>query len=207
MYVFSRQRNIDPGRLADAVGGIKTLAAKVTELTGQTVTTWSATFTPTGPAVVATARFDSLADYQHLMDTVMASGEYLDLLAEANESFVGAPIDNLIHIVAGNLPSRPLPVAVVVQAAAMPGHYRSAVHWGSHCAESIGRALNVPVVFGTGMFGQYGTLVWGSYYDDLAGYETTNAKLGTDDMLQAIIDEGAHNCQPGAVQFLMRQLT
>jgi hypothetical protein len=36
--------------------------------------------------------------------------------------------------------------------------------------------------------------------------EGTHAKMAADDMLQAVIDEGAHNCQPGATVMLMHKL-
>ena len=54
------------------------------------------------------------------MTAALASSDYQDLLAEADESSIGVPIDNITEIVAGTLPTVPTPVASVVQAVAAP---------------------------------------------------------------------------------------
>ena len=50
-------------------------------------------------------------------------------------------------------------------------------------------------------------MFWASYYDDINQVEGTHAKMASDEMLQAVVDEGAHNCQPGAIQTMMRRLS
>ena len=113
------------------------------------------------------------------MTAALASSDYQDLLAEADESSIGVPIDNITEIVAGTLPTVPTPVASVVQAAAAPGHLRSTMHWGVSVAEHVASSLAVPSIFGVSLFGEYGSVVWGTHHEDMASYAIPLREVGT----------------------------
>lgn len=206
MYIFTRCATIDPGRFSDALSGATALARTVERLTDRTLSTWYQQYAPTGPALRWTVRIEHLEDYEKMFRTATASTEYQDALAEVADCITGPVVDDLFEMVAGTPPTAPTPVATSVMATAANGHLRAAVHWGADLAERASRSLGVPTVFIRGLYGNYGTIGWASYFSDANELEGTNAKLAVDDMLQAVIDEGAHNCQPGVIGVLMRKL-
>lgn len=206
MYIFTRTATIDMGRTAEAFGGATELSRKVTELTALPVTTWYQQFAPTGPAVVWTARMEHLDEMDRAFETLMTSDDYKDAVAELDEFFTAPLVDNIIEIVAGSPPATALPIVSAVWATATNGHLRAAMHWGADLAERLERSMDVPTIFGRGLYGDYGTMVWASYFDDVVALEGTQAKLAGDEMLQAVMDEGAHNCREGAIAVVMRKL-
>lgn len=127
-------------------------------------------------------------------------------MAELDEHFVGPTVDNLYEVIAGTPPSTPSPIVSMVQATAVNGHLRAAMHWGADLSERFARSMDVPTIFARGLWGDYGTLAWASYFDDINAVEGTQAKLASDEMLQAVMDEGAHNCREGAIATLSRRL-
>jgi hypothetical protein len=207
MFIFSRQRTIDPGRVAEAMSGATGIAKMVGELTDLQVTPWYTQYAPTGPAVTFTVRLEHLEQFDAAFEVMMASSDYQDALAELDESFTGPVIDNMVQIVGGTPPKKATALVTAVQATAMPGHLRAAMHWGTDVAERVGRSLDVPTLFGRNLWGDYGGMMWASYYEDSNALEGVQAKFGADEMLQAVVDEGTHNCQPGAIAVVMRQLT
>ena len=206
MFIFSRCRTIDPGRMTEALAGATELSRTVESLSDLTLSTWYQQYGPTGPAIRWTVRMDHLEALDQAFETVMASSAYQDALAEADELFIGTVLDDLFEVVAGTPPATAAPIVSSVQATAANGHVRAAMHWGADLAERFGRSMDVPTLFFRGLYGSYGNIGWASYFDDINQVEGTNAKLATDEMLQAVIDEGAHNCQPGATGVLMRKL-
>ncbi len=206
MYIFTRVRNIEGGRYQEALAGAVELAAKVNETVDLTVSTWSQQYAPTGPAIVWTTRLDHLQEYETATEQMFASSEILDMAAELEESLSGPVVDHMIEIVAGELPTTATPFVASVQATAVNGHLRAAMHWGADLAQRYSASMDVPTVFGRDLFGSYGSVIWASYFDDVSGYQTVQGKLAVDEMLQAVMDEGAHNCQPGAIATVMRRL-
>ena len=206
MYIFTRARTIDPGRGNEALAGAVELTAKINEVIDVPVTAWYQQYALTGPAINWTARLDHLEDLDRTMAELRASTDVQDLMAELDESLIGPVVDNMIEIIAGTPPTTATPVVSTVQATAANGHYRAAVHWGADLAERFGTSMNVPTIFARGLYGNYGTILWASYCDDMNQLEGTHAKLATDEMLMAVMDEGAHNCAPGAVAMTMHRL-
>lgn len=206
MYIFSRSRTIDLGRNSEALSGATESARRVEELTDLTVSTWHQQFALTGPAIVWSARAEHMEAFYRAFELINASESYQDFTAELDECFTGPAVDNMVQIVAGTPPAAPTPLVSIVQATATNGHLRAAIHWGSDLAERVSSSLDAPTIFGRGLYGAYGTLMWGSYFEDINAVEGTQAKLATDEMLQAVIDEGGHNVQPGAMATLMRKL-
>lgn len=206
MYVFSRCRTIDPARGGDALAGATELSRKVESLTDLKMTTWLQQYGPTGPAIRWTTRLEHLEDFEKAFERLTPSDDYHDAVAEVDEMFIGPVLDDLFEVVAGTPPPTATPIAATVQATAANGHIRAAMHWGADLAERFSRSLDVPTLFVRGLYGSYGTIAWASYYDDINQLEGTHAKMATDEMLQAVIDEGAHNCEPGAVGYMMRKL-
>lgn len=206
MFIFTRARNIEPGRTQEALAGAVELTAKANETIDLTVSTWSQQYAPTGPAIMWTARLEHLAEYETANEQMFASSELLDMAAELEESLTGPMVDHMVEVVAGDLPTTPTPFVASVQATAVNGHLRAAMHWGADLSQKYAAAMNVPTIFGRDLFGYYGSVVWASYFDDVAGYEDVQAKLAADEMLQAMMDEGAHNCVPGAIATVMRRL-
>lgn len=206
MYIFTRARNIESGRTQEALAGAVELTAKVNETIGPTVSTWSQQYAPTGPAILWTSRLDHLEEYETATEQMFASSEVLDMGAELEESLTGPVVDHMIEIVAGDLPTTPTPFVASVQATAVNGHLRAAMHWGADVAQRYATSMDVPTIFGRDLFGYYGSVVWATYFDDVNSYEAVQAKLAADEMLQAVMDEGAHNCCPGAIATVMRRL-
>ncbi|MDH3680425.1 MAG: hypothetical protein OEV40_10810 [Acidimicrobiia bacterium] len=206
MFIFTRIRTIDPGRVGDAMTLATETSGMVRELTGLTGNTWYQTFAPTGPAIMWTARLEHFEELDRAFETLRGSEAYLDRLAELDEHFVGPTVDNLFEVVAGTPPATPSPIVSMVQATAVNGHLRAAMHWGADLAERFGRSMDVPTIFVRGLYGDYGSMAWGTYFDDINALEGTHAKLTADEMLQAVMDEGAHNCREGAIATVARRL-
>ena len=206
MFIFSRCRTIDPGRGSDAVAGATELSRKVETLCDLKFSTWFQQYGPTGPAIRWTARLEHLEEFDQAFERLMASDDYHDVVAEVDELFVGSVLDDLFEVMTGTPPATATPITTSVQATAANGHIRSAMHWGADLAERFGRSMDVPTLFVRGLYGSYGSIGWASYFDDMNEVEGTHAKMAADEMLQAVVDEGAHNCQPGATAVLMRKL-
>ncbi len=207
MYIFASIRNLDWARSSDAIEAGARIVATMSDLTGLPYTMWFQSFAPTGPALVFTTRIEHLEELDRSFATLMGSSDYQDQQAELDEYLIGSPVQNVIEPVAGTPPAELTPFVSSVQATATNGHLRAAMHWGADVAERFGSAMGVPTMFARGLYGHYGTLFWASYYDDVNAIEGTQAKMAADEMLQAVVDEGAHNVQPGAVATVMRKLT
>jgi len=134
------------------------------------------------------------------------ASDYHDAMAELDEYMTGSPVEALIEPM-GPPPSEPTPIVNTVQAVAANGHLRPTMHWGMDIAERFSRAMDVPTVFARSLWGHYGSVLWGAYFDDPDHLEETNAKMAADEMLQAVMDEGGHNVQPGAISAVMRRMT
>ena len=206
MYIFARTRTIDPARSAGAVQAGVEAAAKADEVTGLTSTVWFQAFAPTGSALSWTTRFDHLADLDQAWLALMDDSAYHDAMAELEQYLTGPSVEAVIEPVGGTPPAEPTQVVTSVQATAANGHLRAAMHWGIDLADRVSRTLDVPTIFGRSLWGEYGTVFWASYYEDPTHVEETYAKLAADEMLQAVIDEGAHNVQPGAASWVMRRV-
>ena len=206
MYIFSRQRSVNPASFRDAVGHAVGIAELVTDITGTEVFVWMSQFGPEGPAITWSSRVDSMSDLDTRSSQLMTSDAYAERIEEIDDSFTGAATDSLIEIVSGTLASTPTQYVAVTQALAAPGRIREAVAWGADLAEKASTTLDVPVAFGVGVYGPYGSMGWLAAHDDADSMDQSRAKMMADETLQTAIDDGGDLVQPHASQMLLRRL-
>ncbi len=206
MYIFSRRRLIHPGQFRQALGEGVAVAATVTELTDVPVMVWMSQYDPEGAAMVWSARFEAMTDLEAAFGQLMDSNDYQDQVEALDELFTGQAVDNLIQIVAGGLGDAPAPMVSVIEATAANGRQQQALAWGADIAEKAARSLDLPVAFGIGAYGRYGSLGWITSYEDVASIDDARGKLMADAVLQEAIDDGAGNVQDDATSILLRRL-
>ena len=73
--------------------------------------------------------------------------------------------------------------------------------------EKASAALSLPVAFGVGVYGRYGSLGWITSYEDAETIEDARGKMMADAVLQSAIDDGSGNVQDDATNILLRRLT
>jgi hypothetical protein len=207
MYIFSRRRLIHPGHSRQALADGVAVAAAVTELTDVPVVAWMSQYDPDGTAMVWSARFETMTEMDVAFARMMASDAYHDQVEALDGLFQGQATDSLIQIVAGGLGDGPAPFVSVIQALAANGRQQEALAWGVDIAEKAAASLSLPVAFGVGVYGRYGSLGWITSYDDVAAIDDARGKLMADAALQAAIDDGSDNVQQDATTSLLRRLT
>lgn len=206
MYIFTRTRPFEGRNPKEAIEASVQIAEMVTEVTGNQVSVWSSLYHPMGNAITWSARVETLAQYEAMSDKVMSSDKVMKQLAKVSDLMPGAMIDNMVQVVAGSLGPKPAKYVTIVQGQAANSHQREAVAWGADLAVKAGRAMDIPVVFAMGVFGNYGSMSWISSVEDADGLDDTRGKLIANETLQALIDEGGHLVQPYATQILLRRI-
>ncbi len=206
MYIFSRRRLIHPGRFRQALGEGVAVAATVTELTDVPVMVWMSQYHPDGAAMVWSARFETMTDLDAAFGLLMESDAYQDQVEAIDEYFTGQPVDGLMQILAGGLGDAPAPMVSVIEATAAAGREQQALAWGAEIAEKAASSLDLPVAFGIGAYGRYGSLGWITSYQEVSQIDDARGKLMADAVLQEAIDDGAGNVQDEATAILLRRL-
>ena len=87
------------------------------------------------------------------------------------------------------------------------GRQQEAVAWGVDITEKASAALSLPVAFGVGVYGRYGSLGWITSYEDAETIEDARGKMMADAVLQSAIDDGSGNVQDDATNILLGRLT
>ena len=206
MYIFSRQRTINPRRPDKSIGAALEIGEMVTELTGTHVNVWLNQFAPGGHSISWSVRIENQAELDASLGKLMGSAAYADKVEELADLFLGTSTDQLVQIVAGAGSDSPAPLVSIVSAQAANGHQREALAWGADLATKVAHALDVSVAFGVGVYGPYGSVGWISGYDDAQQLDAAREKLAADASLQAAIDEGGHLVQSEANTLLLRRL-
>lgn len=207
MYIFSRRRLIHPGRFRQAIGDGVAVATAVTELTDVPVMVWMSQYDPEGAAMIWSARFETMTEIDGAFAQLMESDGYQDQVEALDGLFEGQTVDSLIEIVAGGLgDTGPAPFVSVIQATAANGRQQEALAWGIDITEKAASALSLPVAFGVGVYGRYGSMGWITSYDDVATIDDARGKMMADAVLQDAIDGGSGNVQPDATNILLRRL-
>ncbi len=206
MYIFSRRRLINPGRFGQALADGTAIAGRVTELTDVPVMAWMSQYDPEGSAMVWSARFETLTDLDDAFGRMMESDAYQAEAEALDPLFSGQAVDNLIQIVAGSLGDGPAPLVSVIQATAAAGQNQAAMAWGADVATKVSESLGVPIAFGIGVYGVYGSMGWITSYEDVAQIDEARGKLLADTALQTAIDEGGYTVQQSATNVLLRRL-
>jgi hypothetical protein len=167
---------------------------------------WMSQYDPEGSAMVWSARFEAMTDLDAALGQLMDSNDYQDQVEALDELFIGQAVDNLIQIVAGGLGDAPVPMVSVIEATAANGRQQQALAWGADIAEKAATSLGLPVAFGIGAYGRYGSLGWITSYEDVASIDDARGKLMADAVLQEAIDDGAGYVQDEATSILLRRL-
>ena len=165
-------------------------------------------YDPEGAAMIWSARFETMADIDDAFGRLMASDGYQDQVEALDGLFEGQATDTLIEILVGDLGDQgPAPFVSVIAATAANGRQQEAVAWGVDITEKASAALSLPVAFGVGVYGRYGSLGWITSYEDAETIEDARGKLMADAVLQSAIDDGSGNVQDDATNILLRRLT
>lgn len=178
MHLFSRSIMLT-GPMSEIMTYATDMRAYASDLTGQEVALWAASFGAPQGSVTYALRVDGLAGVSALNAKLVADEGYL-AKAEAGRQYLAGPReDTLTEIIHGQLGDDPPPVgsvATITQAVIGSG-YADAIGWGVEVAQLVESVTGMPVMFGSSMFGTFGSVGWIGVAADAAAADTANATL------------------------------
>jgi hypothetical protein len=206
MYVFSRFRPSEGTNNKAIHEGLIGVADMVRDVTGISVYVWQAQYHPSGNGWVSSCRVDSPAELETAWAAMANSSE----LAARMESIAGLmphpPVDSLDQVVAGTLGEQPARLVNITTARASNGQQQKAVTWGAELSARATEAIDVPVVFMLGAYGDYGTMKWLAGYETAADMDAARGKLMASETVRHLIDEGGEYVQTDAFAFMLRRV-
>jgi hypothetical protein len=206
MYLFARSRSIAPARMRAAVGVAVEAASRVREMTGLTIWVWSPVLSQQITSVAWTTRVEHLSELEAADAKIMASTEFGDWVEQNDALFTGPLDDAVTQVLYGTPSDEPGAYVQVVRAICANGSVAEAMGFGAEIAEASSRITGLSTMFGAGLTGSYGGVVWITGASDLAAVETANAALAANDDWAKLVDRAGHAFQPGVTGSLLRRL-
>ena len=206
MYLFARSRSISPAKMRAAVGVAVEAAGRVRELTGLTIWVWSPVLSRQITSVAWTTRVEHLGELEAADDKIMASTEFGDWVEQNDALFTGPLDDAVTQVLYGTPSDEPSAYVQVAQGTCANGSVAEAMGFGAEIAEAASRITGLQTMFGAGLTGSYGGVVWITGAPDLAAVEAANAALAANDEWGKLVDRAGHAFQPGVAVSLLRRL-
>jgi hypothetical protein len=206
MYLFARSRNISPAKMRAAVGFAVEAASRVREVTGLTIWVWSPVLSRDISSVAWTTRVEHLDELEAADSKVMASTELGDWLEQNDALFTGPLDDTVTQVLYGTPSDEPSAYVQVARAVCANGSVTEAMGFGAEIAEAASRITGLQTMFGAGLTGSFGGIVWITGAPDLAAVETANDALAANDEWGKLVDRAGHAFQPGVAVSLRRRL-
>ena len=199
MYLFSRQRQINPAHLRKAVPAALEIGGRVKQITGLDLSVWMSSMSAQVGVVSWSVLVDRLTDLETATDKLTAESSFGDLVEQNDGLFSGPLTDILAQIV----PGAPEPAAetptytMVVTTTAANGQFAAAMAAGVELANEVTRVGGLPTTFLVGVTGLYGRVAWVAGAPDLAALEDFNSRIDTNEELGRLIDSHGTKFTPG----------
>ena len=102
MYLFSRTRRINTARGRAAMAKSVEIAARVSEISGYTISAWTTVFSPDFGTVRWTCRVEHLAELESINDKLAVSEDFGNLVEEADHLYSGPLEDSLVQLISAD---------------------------------------------------------------------------------------------------------
>ncbi|MEL6890536.1 MAG: hypothetical protein AAFP84_02990 [Actinomycetota bacterium] len=208
MYIFSRSRLAGSESYFEAMTSAVEAATKVTEVTGIEVFTWRVSFGAPLGTITWSCRIDSQADLSAANEKLAVDTSYMDMALAMGSQFEGHAEDALMRVVSGTPSSTPSKYYVATLATMANGRYRDAMTWGAQMQEFVCDAQDAPGVFGSSVYGGFGTVGWLMGYDSMEAIDAGSDWEATNEEYHERLDAGSDLFIPGSgQQRLIERLT
>ena len=207
MYLFSRTRRINTARGRAAMAKTVEIAARVSEISGYTISAWTTVFSPDFGTVRWTCRVEHLEELESINDKLAVSEDFGNMVEEADHLYSGPLQDSLVQLIHGAPTGDPPRYIQATTAQAANGSLVASLGLAVELAEAGSRITGQPTLVGTGVTGPYGQVVWISGAPDLATAEQANAALAADSSWAQLVDRASNVFQPGAATTMFRRIT
>jgi hypothetical protein len=206
MYIVSRRRGINQARGRAAAATAVEAGARASELLDMPVFVWSSLFSINGAAIVWSARVEHLADAVAIDDNLFADDDFAQWVEENDGLFLGPSADSIWQVVHGAPSGPPKQYLQATRAVCGNGTASDAMALGVELADAAAGITGVPVMFVSGVTGDYGAVGWLSGVDDLAEAEAANAALAADHDWLKLVDRAGHAFAPGTSSDMLRRI-
>ncbi len=204
MYLFSRRARLAPGNTRAAMTWATSITEKVNQITGLNVSLFALTFSPEVGTLSWSTFVPDLPTLEAATDKLLVDDAYVSMVDAGAKFAQGGADDVLVQIVSGEVdPNRQVEYATVVQTTCATGSVTKGIELGIDIAQRAEKALGVPVLFGTGVTGNYGAVSWLSGYADAAALEKSQQALAADAKFAEFVDKstrGVYAEDPSASQ-------
>jgi hypothetical protein len=191
MYLFSRRARLAPGNTREAITWATSITEKVNQITGLNVGLYALTFSP-GVGKLSWSTFvPDLPTLEAANDKLLVDDGYASMLDAGAKFALGGADDALLQIVYGEPdPSRQIEYVTTVQTVCASGNLTQGIELGIEIAQQAEKVLGTPVLFATGVTGNYGAVGWLSGYADVQEMERAQQALAADAKFAAFVDKG-----------------
>jgi hypothetical protein len=167
------------------------ITEKVNQITGLNVSLFALTFSPEVGTLSWSTFVPDLPTLEAANDKLLVDDAYVSMVDDGAKFALGGPDDVLLQIVSGEAdPSRQIEYATVVSTTCATGSVVKGIEVGIEIAQRAEKALGTPVLFGTGVTGNYGAVSWLSGYADAASLERSQQALAADAKFAEFVDKG-----------------
>jgi hypothetical protein len=206
MYIFARNRRLNPGSMRAGVAAAVEGGSKASELIGAPIFVWASVLSPTTGTAMWSMRVDHLDELMAHADTLSASDEFDHWLSSTDGLFDG-PFSDVVSEVLHGIPTGPPAAYInVVTGTCANGSIGEGMVLGVDIAEMATTITGNATMFLSSLFGDFGAVGWLTGLPDLAALEADNAALASDPEWVKLVDRAGHAFAPGVTSSLLRRL-
>lgn len=199
MYIFGRSREANPQRYFEAVEAAVELGHMAANISGLQISVFATRYGEPGTTLRWSTRVESQAELQAAMDKLAGDPAYRKWLEAHAELFAGAPTSQLTSIVsAANITPVPRRFYTVLTATAANGKYADAIAFGVKGQQFVAEATGLTTMFGTSVFGAFGSVGWLTGADDASQLDELRAMEATNPGYHELVAEAADLFMPGS---------
>jgi len=207
MYLFTRSRRIDPGKVSGAMEWVVKATEDARRITGQQLDAWVAVMSPEVGTVVWTLFAEHLADIEAAGDKLVADSAFTKSAEKADDLFDGPMVDQLATVVTDlDMEADPPGYVAVVTATAANGRLTDAITGGIALAEAATRIGGQPTAFAVASTGPYGGVMWFTGSPDIQTLEASEAAANTNEEFLAQVNSLGTAYAPGVMQTIYRRV-
>jgi hypothetical protein len=206
MYLFGRSRTIAPAHTREAMASAVEAGARVAQLIGLPVYTWTPMFSPGVGTVLWSARVSSLSELEATADKYAADEATMEWTEQQNHLYEGPTNDTLTEVLHGTPAGEPGPWVSIVQAQWAPGKAAEAMTVGVEIVDTVARLTGWSPLFGRSLTGAFAGVGWITSFPDMGAYEASNRTMAGDSGWQDLMNKASTCYLPGAATMLMRRL-
>ena len=192
MYLFNRRTRLAGGNGTAGIEWATSIAAKVTELTGQEIQLWATVYSPGFGTISWTSWFEDLAALEKVGDTMQADSAMTKLADQGAKYTEGGLDDGIFQPIYGSPdPARETQYVGGVTAVAAPGAIERAMGVGVEIAQKVEAVTGMSCIFAQALTGPYGSVGWLTGYDNIAAFQAAGDAITADTSLLKLVDSSA----------------